>query len=80
MEEPKGFSKTPGSYHWALAIFIYLFIYAFVHLFIYLFIHLFIYLFIYLFFDVNKFLLASADNNFKTLDMQEQSPRDDLLG
>ena len=53
MEEPKDFSKGPGSYHWALVIFIYLFIYAFVYLFIYLFI-----------FNVNKFLLIVVNNNF----------------
>ena len=56
MEEPKDFSKAPGSYHWALAIFVYLFIYAFVYLFIYL--------FIYLLFNVNKFILITVNNNF----------------
>ena len=55
MEEPKDFSKAPGSYHWALVIFIYLFIYL---------IYTFVYLFIYLFFNVNKFLLTVANNNF----------------
>ena len=52
MEEPKDFSKAPGSYHWAIVIFIYLFIHAFV------------YLFIYLIFDVNKILLTVVNNNF----------------
>ena len=37
-EEPKGFSKAPGSYHWALVISVYLFIHAFVYLLMYLFI------------------------------------------
>ena len=52
MEEPKNFSKVPGSYHWAVVIFIDLFIYPFV------------YLFIYLFLNVNKFLLTVVNNNF----------------
>ena len=30
MEEPKNFCKAPGSYHWALAIFIYLSNYLFI--------------------------------------------------
>ena len=60
MEEAKDFSKAPGSYRWALVIFIYLFIY----LCIYLFIYVFVYLFTYLFFNINKFLLTDVNNNF----------------
>ena len=52
MEEPKDFSKAPGSYHWAPVIFIYLFIYLVMHL------------FIYLFFNVDKVILATVNNNF----------------
>ena len=61
MEEAKDFSKAPGSYHWALVIFIYLFIY--------LFMHFFIYFFLYLFFNVNKFLLTIVNNNFYNLSL-----------
>ena len=57
VNEPKGFSKAPGSYHWALVIFIYLFM------------HLFIYLLIYLFFNLNKFLLTVVSNNFLQLSL-----------
>ena len=53
MEEPKDFSKAPGSYHRAFVI----------YLFIYLFMYLFIYLCTYLVFSAKKFLLTTANNN-----------------
>lgn len=65
MEEPKDFSKGPESYHWAPAIFIYLFknLRNFLKLLGPITDHL-LFLFIYLFISVSKFLATTVNKKF----------------